>query len=84
MGTAIQDLELGPEHFGGEEYEGCNEYLVVSYPDAIARIHRQYLEAGADITETDSFGSTSIVLAEYRPEERRVVKECRSRWTPYH
>ena len=68
MGTAIQDLELGPEHFGGEEYEGCNEYLVVSYPDAIARIHRQYLEAGADITETDSFGSTSVVLAEYHLE----------------
>ena len=74
MGTAIQDLKLGPEDFGGAEYEGCNEYLVVSRPDVIADIHRGYLDAGADITETDSFGGTSVVLADYQlaQEARRL------------
>ena len=74
MGTAIQDLDLGPEDFGGEEYEGCNEYLVVSRPELVAAIHRGYLEAGADITETDTFGGASIVLAEYQlaHEARRL------------
>ena len=74
MGTAIQDLDLGPEDFGGEEYEGCNEFLVVSRPELVAAIHRGYLEAGADITETDTFGGASIVLAEYQlaHEARRL------------
>ncbi|PKB73277.1 MAG: methionine synthase [SAR202 cluster bacterium Io17-Chloro-G7] len=74
MGTAIQDLGLGPDDFGGEQYEGCNEYLVLSNPESIAAIHRGYLEAGADITETDTFGSTSVVLAEYQlsHEARRL------------
>lgn len=74
MGTAIQDLELGPEDFGGAQYDGCNEYVVVSRPDVIAGIHRAYLEAGADITETDTFGGTSVVLAEYQlaHEARRL------------
>jgi 5-methyltetrahydrofolate--homocysteine methyltransferase len=65
MGTAIQGHTLGPADFGGEAYEGCNEQLVVTRPDVIEGIHRAYLEAGADIVETDTFGGTSIVLAEY-------------------
>ena len=65
MGTAIQALDLTAEEFGGAQYEGCNEYLVVTRPDLIKGIHRGYLEAGADIIETDSFGSTPLVLAEY-------------------
>ncbi len=65
LGTSIQDLGLTAEDFGGAQYEGCNEYLVVTRPDAIRGIHVSFLEAGADIIETDSFGSTSLVLAEY-------------------
>ncbi|MGI8784834.1 MAG: methionine synthase, partial [Acidobacteriota bacterium] len=65
MGTAIQAQDLGPADFGGEHYEGCNEYLVVTRPDVITSIHRDYLEAGADIIETNTFGSTDLVLAEY-------------------
>ena len=65
MGTSIQGKDLGPEDFGGEEYEGCNEYLVLTRPDVILDIHEAYLEAGADILETNTFGSTSVVLAEY-------------------
>ena len=65
MGTMIQRLSLTPADFGGEEYEGCNEYLVLTRPDVILDIHREYLQAGADIIETDTFGATSVVLAEY-------------------
>jgi len=65
MGTMIQQLDLTAEDFGGEEYEGCNEYLCETMPDAIEAIHRSYLEAGADIISTNTFGSTPLVLAEY-------------------
>ena len=43
MGTAIQDRNLGPEDFGGPEYEGCNEYLTLTRPDVIEDIHQGYL-----------------------------------------
>ena len=65
MGTAIQSFDLGPGDFGGAEYEGCNEYLVLTRPDIIESIHNGHLDAGADIIETNSFGSTAIVLSEY-------------------
>ena len=65
MGTSIQGKDLGPEDFGGEEYEGCNEYLTLTRPDVILDIHEAYLAAGADILETNTFGATSVVLAEY-------------------
>ncbi|MGX1981413.1 methionine synthase (B12-dependent) [Thermolongibacillus altinsuensis] len=65
MGTMIQAANLTAEHFGGEQYEGCNEYLSLTSPHVIERIHEAYLEAGADIIETNTFGATSIVLDEY-------------------
>jgi len=70
MGTMIQQAKLTAEDFGGEEYEGCNELLNVTRPDVIRSIHEAYLEAGADIIETNTFGATSIVLAEYNIPER--------------
>ena len=78
MGTSIQAQDLGPQDFGGEEYEGCNEYLVLTRPEAIAKIHQAYLDAGADILETDTFGATSVVLAEYNlaHEARRINREA--------
>ena len=77
MGTAIQNKDLGPEDFGGEEYEGCNEYLIITRPDVIEDIHRSYLQAGADIIETGTFGATPVVLAEYdlAHEARRINRE---------
>ena len=69
MGTAIQDAGLSPSDFGGLQYEGCNEYLNITRPDLIMDIHRAYLEAGVDIIETNSFGSTPLVLAEYGLED---------------
>ncbi|MFM9280216.1 methionine synthase [Paenibacillus jiagnxiensis] len=65
MGTMIQQEELTAADFGGEELEGCNEMLVLTRPDVIQRIHEHYLEAGADLIETNTFGATSVVLAEY-------------------
>ncbi|HTY58110.1 MAG TPA: methionine synthase, partial [Bacteroidota bacterium] len=64
-GTHLQGQNLTADDFGGEHLNGCNEYLVVSKPSAVENVHRDYLEAGADVVETDSFGSTSIVLGEY-------------------
>jgi len=65
MGTMLQQRNLSAADFGGPALEGCNENLVHTRPDVVLDIHRKYLEAGADIIETDSFGGTPIVLAEY-------------------
>ncbi|NEP86351.1 MAG: methionine synthase [Okeania sp. SIO2C2] len=65
MGTNLQVQNLTAEDFGGAEYEGCNEYLVHTKPEAVAKVHRDFLAAGADVIETDTFGGTKIVLAEY-------------------
>jgi len=74
MGTEIQARNLGPEDFGGQKLEGCNDYLVVAKPSVIDEIHRSYLEAGADVIETDTFGSTRLKLDEYgKGDEVREV-----------
>ena len=65
MGTLIQSKHLKAADFGGAELEGCNENLVLTRPDVIRSIHAAYFEAGADVTETDTFGGTPLVLAEY-------------------
>ena len=65
MGTMLQQENLTAEDFGGSNLEGCNENLVLTRPDVVLSIHRKYLDAGADIIETNSFGGTPLVLAEY-------------------
>jgi len=70
MGTNLQVQNLTTEDFGGAEYEGCNEYLVITKPSAVETVHRDFLAAGADVIETDTFGATSIVLAEYDLADR--------------
>lgn len=65
MGTMLQEAELTPEDFGGEEFDGCNEYLNITAPHVIESIHYKYLQAGADIIETNTFGGTNLVLDEY-------------------
>src|ERR1041385_6092017 len=64
MGTNIQVQNLTPDDFGG--LDGCNEYLVVTKPEAVEKVHAGFLEVGCDVIETDSFGGASIVLAEYQ------------------
>ena len=69
MGTMIHQVPLAIEtDFLGRE--NCPEILAVTRPDVIGNIHRAYLEAGADIIETDTFGGTSIVLAEFQLQDR--------------
>lgn len=70
MGTMLQQANLTEEDFGGETYDGCNEYLNITRPDVISSIHHAYLRVGADIIETNTFGATSIVLAEYHLEDQ--------------
>ncbi|TGB01980.1 methionine synthase [Halobacillus salinus] len=65
MGTMLQQADLTPEDFGGEAYDGCNEYLNLTAPHVLDHIHDAYLEAGADIIETNTFGATNLVLDEY-------------------
>src|SRR3954447_13991948 len=70
MGTMLQQRELTAADFGGHALEGCNEILVSTRPDVIRDVHRAYFEAGSDIVETNSFGSTKIVLGEYDIADR--------------
>ncbi|WP_420818515.1 methionine synthase [Paenibacillus paeoniae] len=80
MGTMIQQANLTEEDFGGAELDGCNEMLVLTRPDVISLIHEQYLEAGADILETNTFGATSVVLADYDiPEKAREINLAAAR-----
>ncbi|MBA7633019.1 Methionine synthase [subsurface metagenome] len=63
MGTNLQQRDLTPDDFQG--LEGCNEILVRSRPDVICELHTSFLEVGCDVVETDTFGGTAVVLAEY-------------------
>src|SRR5271156_10049 len=66
MGTAIQGKNLTADDFGGDDLEGCNENLIFTRPDVIEAIHLDYLRAGCDIVETNTFGATPVVLDEYK------------------
>ncbi|HLG18367.1 MAG TPA: methionine synthase [Bdellovibrionota bacterium] len=92
MGTSIQGRHLTAEDFGGASLEGCNENLNLTRPDVIEEIHRQFLEAGTDILETNTFGGTPLVLREYALEKKtieinraaaRIARQAADRfWTP--
>jgi 5-methyltetrahydrofolate--homocysteine methyltransferase len=71
-GTALQAFGLTAQDFGGPELEGCNEQLVFSRPDVVRAVHEGYLKAGAQIVETDTFGGTPLVLAEYGLAEKAL------------
>jgi 5-methyltetrahydrofolate--homocysteine methyltransferase len=75
MGTMIQRHKFGEQDFRGERFKdhpkdlrGNNDLLTLTHPEAIEGIHRQYLEAGADIIETNTFSSTTIAQADYALE----------------
>src|SRR5690242_8690180 len=70
MGTMIQAAGLRAEDFGGERYEGCNEHLNATRPDVIRAIHAAYLDAGADVISTNTFGCAPYVLGEYGLADR--------------
>ncbi len=70
MGTSLQKMNLTAEHFGGEKTLGCNDYLVITYPQAVEQVHRSFLEVGVDVIETNTFRSNRITLAEYGLQSR--------------
>lgn len=65
MGTNLQVQNLSLEDFGGLRFEGCNENLLVTRPDAVENVHSAFLEVGCDVIETNSFNGTPIDFAEY-------------------
>jgi 5-methyltetrahydrofolate--homocysteine methyltransferase len=72
MGTSLQKMNLTAEHFGGEQYNGCNDYLVISYPEAVEKVHRSFLEVGVDVIETNTFRSNRITMKEYGLQDRVI------------
>src|SRR5438270_10266803 len=65
MGASLQTLELSADDFGGPRYEGCIDALCVTRPDAPARLHRGFLEAGCDVVETNTFQASRLRLEEW-------------------
>ena len=76
MGTMIQQYKFSEEDYRGKQFKdfhvsvkGNNDMLSITQPDAIKEIHRKYLQAGADIIETNTFSSTTIAMADYEMED---------------
>lgn len=72
MGTNLQKMNLTAEHFGGEKYVGCNDYLVITYPQAVEMVHRSFLDVGVDVIETNTFRSNRITMREYGLQDRII------------
>jgi len=72
MGTGLQAKNLTAEHYGGERYLGCFDYLSISYPQVVEDIHRSFLEVGVDVVQTNTFRANSITLNEYGLGERVI------------
>ncbi len=72
MGTNLQLLNLSADHFGGEITLGCNDFLVISHPQAVESVHRSFLEAGVDVIETCTFRANRLTLADYGLQDRVV------------
>jgi 5-methyltetrahydrofolate--homocysteine methyltransferase len=70
MGTSIQRYTLTAADFGGEQYNGMNDYLVITRPDVIEEIHASFLAVGAEAVETDTFRSNPLTLAEFGLQAR--------------
>src|SRR5882672_147882 len=68
MGTNLQVQNLTLDDFGGLRFEGCNEHLLITRPDAVENVHRAFLDVGCDVIETNSFNGTPVDYAEYDME----------------
>src|SRR5204862_7712431 len=65
MGTNLQVQNLTLDDFGGLRFEGCNEHLLITRPDAVEKVHTGFLDVGCDVIETNSFNGTHVDFAEY-------------------
>ena len=65
MGTNLQVQNLSLDDFGGLRFEGCNEHLLVTRPDAVEKVHAGFLDVGCDVIETNSFNGTPVDFDEY-------------------
>ena len=65
MGTMLHLFQLTAMDFGGEQYEGCNDYLNITASEVVANVHNAYFESGADVIVTNTLGATKVVLDEY-------------------
>ncbi len=65
MGTSLQRQGLTAKDFGGEATNGCNDYLVITCPQAVEKVHRSFLEVGVDVIETDTFRANRMTLGDY-------------------
>src|SRR6476620_7943268 len=72
FGTWMQGHDLGPDDFGGEVLEGCNEMLVLTRPDLVTQMHESFFEVGVDAVETATFGAFPLVLKEYGIADKTV------------
>ncbi|MCG9556469.1 methionine synthase [Vibrio kanaloae] len=97
MGTMIQDYKLEEHDYRGERFaewhsdlKGNNDLLVLTQPNLIKDIHEKYLEAGADILETNTFNATTIAMADYDMEglseeinfaAAKLAREAADKWT---
>ena len=72
MGTSLQNQNLTDADFGGSKYAGCNDYLVISRPEAIQKVHDSFLKIGVDVVETCTFRSNRLTLGEYDLQDRVI------------
>ncbi len=72
MGTTLQTMNLTEDDFGGKHLVGCNDCLVLTSPATIEKVHASFLEAGADVIETDTFRANRLTLADYGLQERTL------------
>ena len=72
MGTNIQQQKLTVAQFGGERTNGCIDYLVISCPEAVEKVHRSFLEVGVDAIETNTFRANRLTLSEYGLGDRVI------------
>ena len=72
MGTSIQNYDLTPADYGGEQYQDCLDYLVISRPDIIRQIHESFLRVGSEAVETNTFRSNRLTLSEHGLGDRVI------------
>jgi 5-methyltetrahydrofolate--homocysteine methyltransferase len=72
MGTSLGQQKLTAEHYGGEQYFGCPDHLNLSYPAAVEKVHRSFLDVGVDVIETNTFRSNRLTLDDYHLGDKTI------------